>query len=181
MRTCGECSLCCQLLYVPEVDKPAGEWCRHCKPGQGGCGIYEQRPPVCRDWICQWLNGNLPDYWYPLRSKLVLDNPPGTSILRIFVHPDCPDRWQEEPYYGDIHMLVRKFKKTLIMRRHKATLYLYPDLDIGTQLLINDRDRERFNPEPEIEEDEDEALYRVWYEAVCDDIWVDRAFKEIST
>jgi hypothetical protein len=29
--------------------------------------------------------------------------------------------------------------------------------------------------EQNAEEDEDEALYRVWYEAVCDDIWADRA------
>ncbi len=48
-RSCGACSMCC---YVPPIDEPeikkeANVWCRHCRPGHGGCSIYEQRPASC--------------------------------------------------------------------------------------------------------------------------------------
>jgi uncharacterized protein len=104
-RTCGDCSLCCLLLDVPEVNKPKDGWCRHCRPGQGGCGIYNKRPDVCRNWTCLWLAGSMPDYWYPLRSKLVLDRHPG--ILRVFTHPEHPDQWRAEPYHSELKALAR--------------------------------------------------------------------------
>ena len=34
-RECGSCSLCCKVYNVPEIEKPAGKWCRHCTPGKG--------------------------------------------------------------------------------------------------------------------------------------------------
>jgi hypothetical protein len=181
LRVCGDCSLCCLLLHVPEVNKPKTGWCQHCRPGQGGCSIYEKRPPVCRRYACLWLDGTMPDYWQPDQSKIVLDLELSRErgILRVVVHPDYSDRWREEPYYQDIKMMVRKFKQTLILRPRKATIYLEPDLDIETQLQINYNDRKRLNPEFEIEEDEDEALYRAWNEAVLDDILTDQRMKEV--
>lgn len=106
-RACGDCSLCCLLLHVPEVQKPVDGWCRHCRPGKGGCSIYDRRPPVCRNWTCLWLAGSLPDYWAPLQSKLVLDRNPGESLVRVFVHPEHPDRWREKPYHGELRALAR--------------------------------------------------------------------------
>jgi hypothetical protein len=38
-RSCGECSLCCYLLDVPQAGKARRSWCPHCKPGKGGCTI----------------------------------------------------------------------------------------------------------------------------------------------
>ncbi len=54
MSECGTCTLCCKLMYIPELDKPAGEWCKHVDP-QKGCKIYEDRPNVCRGFECVWL------------------------------------------------------------------------------------------------------------------------------
>ena len=53
-RSCGTCTLCCKLLQVPEVEKPLGEWCRHCDKGVG-CTIYAERPQRCRDFFCGYL------------------------------------------------------------------------------------------------------------------------------
>ena len=53
-RTCGGCSLCCKLLPVKEIGKPAGQRCRHQKFGKG-CTIYARRPGSCRFWSCAWL------------------------------------------------------------------------------------------------------------------------------
>jgi hypothetical protein len=49
-----ECTLCCRLMDVDELDKPADKWCEHCQVGTG-CRIYEDRPKTCRGWSCQWL------------------------------------------------------------------------------------------------------------------------------
>jgi hypothetical protein len=110
-RRCGECSLCCRLLDVQEL-KPTGEWCPHCKPGAGGCTIYQKRPPVCRNYACAWLmNSELNDLWFPAYARIVVDGAyypdqePTSAInamMRFHVCPHTPDRWREEPYYGVI-------------------------------------------------------------------------------
>jgi hypothetical protein len=44
-RACGDCTLCCKVMAIEALAKPAGSWCRHCKPGQG-CAIYAERPAI---------------------------------------------------------------------------------------------------------------------------------------
>lgn len=53
-RVCGNCQLCCQLLPVEELDKPALKRCRHQKHAKG-CSIYAERPLSCAIWNCRWL------------------------------------------------------------------------------------------------------------------------------
>src|SRR5262249_6364064 len=61
-RECGECSACCKVLDVLELDKPAHQWCKHCRPGRGGCLIYDRRPTICRVFACAWLiDENVPE------------------------------------------------------------------------------------------------------------------------
>jgi hypothetical protein len=110
-RQCGACSMCCLLLHVPEAQKPRAGWCPHCRPGKGGCNIYDQRPNICRVYACMWLvNQAIPDYWAPLRSKMVLDFHHDAEmrfpVLRVHVHPKHPNRWREEPYHSDIRRMA---------------------------------------------------------------------------
>ncbi|MDD3289118.1 MAG: YkgJ family cysteine cluster protein [Alphaproteobacteria bacterium] len=53
-RECDGCSICCRLPGIedPELSKPPYVSCEHC--GSGGCGIYESRPKICREWFCLW-------------------------------------------------------------------------------------------------------------------------------
>ncbi len=53
-RPCGDCVACCQVLNIAEPDmvKPADQMCMHCTGT--GCGIYDTRPTVCREWNCVW-------------------------------------------------------------------------------------------------------------------------------
>lgn len=51
---CGSCTLCCDLLKIPEVDSDYGELCKHCDLNKG-CKIYEDRPEACREFECCWL------------------------------------------------------------------------------------------------------------------------------
>lgn len=49
--TCGECTLCCTLCEVKDINKPAGEPCKHCA---SNCVIYDARPQGCRDFTCAY-------------------------------------------------------------------------------------------------------------------------------
>ena len=104
-RTCGKCSMCCHLLDIPELSKPANRWCEYCKPGHGGCGVYETRPEVCEKFKCLWLEGWLTqDYWQPQKARMVAfgSTDDGVPVLKIQVDAQQPNRWREEPYWSQI-------------------------------------------------------------------------------
>ena len=52
---CGDCTLCCTLFIVEELDKPAGSACEHCAVN---CSIYNNRPQSCRDLKCAYIQMN---------------------------------------------------------------------------------------------------------------------------
>ena len=54
MKSCGDCGLCCKIMGVTALEKPAGRWCRHFGKTTG-CAIYEDRPNDCRVFNCLWL------------------------------------------------------------------------------------------------------------------------------
>lgn len=107
-RQCGSCSMCCKVLGVPEVKKDHA-WCPHVALPGGGCKIYTNRPERCRDFHCQWLiDGRHPDYWFPAKSKIVIDAriKDGTKYVVFIVDPAYPGRWREEPYFSDIKTIA---------------------------------------------------------------------------
>lgn len=104
-RQCGGCTLCCKLLPVRELDKGAGERCRHQVTGKG-CRVYgsARMPPSCRLWSCAWLTGAdvgsrpdrahyvvdiMPDY------VTVVDNATGDrrplQVVQVWIDPKFPD------------------------------------------------------------------------------------------
>jgi hypothetical protein len=90
-------------MGVPEV-KERHKWCPHCSPGCG-CIIYEDRPAPCRQFNCRWLaDGTVPDYWFPARSKIVIDiqENNGKFVMCFIVDMAYPARWREEPWLSDI-------------------------------------------------------------------------------
>lgn len=88
-RACGPCTLCCRVLEIQVLDKPAGVLCRH-NTGTG-CGIYRDRPEVCARWNCLWRRIDaLPDGLRPDRSGVMFslesrspasDAPDGACIV----------------------------------------------------------------------------------------------------
>ncbi|MDB5386590.1 MAG: zinc/iron-chelating protein [Planctomycetaceae bacterium] len=54
---CGDCTACCTVLAVTELNKPMRLSCSHiCRDG---CRIYLDRPTGCRQFNCLWLRGAL--------------------------------------------------------------------------------------------------------------------------
>ncbi len=54
VNRCGECTACCSVLAIEELDKPEYEDCKHLS--SAGCEIYESRPPVCQRFECMYLS-----------------------------------------------------------------------------------------------------------------------------
>jgi hypothetical protein len=74
-RTCGACTVCCVIpaIDAPDLQKQTSVACTNC--GQkGGCGIYETRPNVCREYFCYWrYKTNLGDAWRPDLSGIFIN------------------------------------------------------------------------------------------------------------
>ncbi|MBR0869257.1 hypothetical protein JQ633_02720 [Bradyrhizobium tropiciagri] len=99
-RRCGDCTLCCKVMAIEELAKPANAWCRHCKPGRG-CVIYDDRPAECRSFSCVWLiNQLLEDHWRPNKSKLVLTT--SEDGIEVRCDPGVPDAWRREPFRSEL-------------------------------------------------------------------------------
>jgi hypothetical protein len=129
-KSCGSCTLCCKLFPVPELEKPAGVWCRHIAQGRG-CGIHETRPPVCRAFDCQWLfNPDLGPEWKPERCKFVLSIYPGSNSLVVTSDPGAPRAWAREPFIGELRRwagaALAQGDCVLVFERERASVLL-PD------------------------------------------------------
>lgn len=75
-RVCGDCQLCCKLVPVPTISKPAGAKCQHQRASKG-CMIYADRPFACRTWTCRWLSDPTTTMLRrPDRSHFVVDVSP---------------------------------------------------------------------------------------------------------
>ena len=125
-RMCGKCSLCCKLNKIAVLDKPTGKWCIHCKIGSG-CTIYADRPEICREYRCLYLmDPNLPEYWYPLHSHMLLQSGSGPDVMIVLVDPARPDAWRREPY----NEMIRGYAKTLCPRGGKVLVKIGPCIHV---------------------------------------------------
>lgn len=101
-RHCGDCGLCCKLLAVEELHKPARQWCPAFKAGRG-CSIHGRHPVECRSFHCLWrLQAALGDAWQPSRARFVLYFTGDGDRLVIDVDPGFPAAWQARPYADTI-------------------------------------------------------------------------------
>jgi hypothetical protein len=85
-RQCGDCQLCCKLLPVQGVKKPAGTVCQFQKFHKG-CTVYHtpKMPFECGTWNCRWLvNDDAADLSRPDRSHYVIDLMPDFVTLREY-------------------------------------------------------------------------------------------------
>ncbi|MBV8923780.1 MAG: hypothetical protein JOZ74_00285 [Bradyrhizobium sp.] len=129
-RACGDCTLCCKVMAIEQLAKPAAQWCRHCKPGHG-CQIYHDRPVECRQFNCLWLiDERFGPHWKPNKSKLVLT----TSADGIEVRCDstAPDAWRKEPFQREIRALAAAGEA------HDVTMLVI----IGSRMILVATDRE---------------------------------------
>jgi hypothetical protein len=107
-RKCGDCTLCCKLVPVKELDKPASTRCKHQRQFRG-CLVYhsDEMPFSCSLWNCRWLvNNDTADLSRPDRSHCVIDIMPDfiiamendkkiqIQVVQIWVDANWPDAWK---------------------------------------------------------------------------------------
>lgn len=93
-RECGSCTLCCRVIGVNVLNKPANIWCEHCDP-RSGCQIYEGRPDECRDFMCVWLTDERLGNWArPDKVHVVLTKTHGGNFQPV-CDPNYPMAWRE--------------------------------------------------------------------------------------
>jgi hypothetical protein len=134
-RECGDCSLCCKLLVVAELDKPQNIWCRHLKMGTG-CGIYATRPESCREFYCRWMeDATLGPEWKPSKSKMMLAHL-AEHQLSVHVDPGATGVWRKEPYFSHLSAMAKSgLKNNAILKimDNGRTFVLLPNrvVDLG--------------------------------------------------
>ena len=69
-----QCGLCCKVMAIKELRKPAGEWCRHWDKSHG-CNVHglESYPQECRDFNCMYVmtEKHIPEL-FPKKIKVVI-------------------------------------------------------------------------------------------------------------
>jgi len=100
-RPCGDCNMCCTAPAIEETtlssdtqrgDFPAKPACQACEhSGAGGCGIYEKRPSVCKNYICLWAMGLIPAKHYPMKRGVAWTYQPDQQGGGIILMGHCLD------------------------------------------------------------------------------------------
>jgi hypothetical protein len=132
-RECGACNMCCKVYTFPEINKPAGVWCKYCRPGKG-CTIHDDLPGQCRDFFCLWMtDGTMPDEWRPDRARFVLTVYPGNGFVYGQVDLGSPGAWRKPPYYQRLHAMAKTLleqKRHLLMFVGDQATLVMPDEDV---------------------------------------------------
>ena len=84
-RSCGECTACCVITTIPELEKKAYTPCGNLQPfnGHGSCGVYKHRPTACRKFNCWWVQGHGPSDLRPDKSGVMAHmHKNGTLVLQ---------------------------------------------------------------------------------------------------
>jgi len=143
-RPCGDCTLCCRVLPVAELEKPAGIWCQHAMGGKG-CAIYADRPFSCSAWSCLWAaTKEWPEELQPRRSHVIFDmmtdsvalrnNVTGESqersVIQLWVDPRFPNAYRAPIVRRAIEEIARMFGMATLVRigSWEAFLVLAPGL-----------------------------------------------------
>jgi hypothetical protein len=132
-RSCGSCTLCCKLMFVPELNKPADVMCSYAAAGKG-CTIHERRPGFCHQYFCGWrLDPNIDALWKPEISGFLLSINLYYGALMVMVDPERPLAWKMQPYHGRLRewsaRAFKENKRIVAMVAGEATVVL-PDRDV---------------------------------------------------
>lgn len=131
-RSCGGCTMCCKVMEVEALAKPAMQWCAHCTPG-AGCKIYDDRPTECRAFLCEYLlTPHMPEFWAPARSRMVIVANKVNGGIAVHVDPSRKDAWRKQPYYGELKAWAATLyaqKRYLIVLQGGDVIAVMPNAD----------------------------------------------------
>lgn len=127
-RRCNECTLCCKLLPVPQLQKPANTRCAFQRAGKG-CTLHQspRYPSHCSIWACAWLSGAdlpRPDRAHyvvdPLIDFIELEHPAAgrvrIDVVQVWVDPRHPDAHRDPALRAYLAAAALKFNRAALVR-----------------------------------------------------------------
>ncbi len=122
--------MCCQVLDIDELKKPAGLLCPNCHI-TGGCKIYADRPEVCRDYECLWLTErSLPVTLKPDRIGTIFMEDPDSDDYQAVCDPKRPQAWRNPLVFR--HLLMKaKEGRTVIAKSGTMAWRIYESGEIA--------------------------------------------------
>jgi hypothetical protein len=136
--------LCCKVLKVEGLGKPAGAQCAHCTVGSG-CGIYNTRPQECRLFNCRFLeDAALREEWRPSKSKIVVTVTSDRQRIGAHVDPDRPGAWRREPFYSTFKSWARDLAShpdrvgQMYVAIGKHMIVILPDRNVDVGIVEDD-------------------------------------------
>ena len=82
MNECGDCSVCCNIFTIKELNKKEKTNCSHLC--ESGCKIYSTRPRACSSFECVFLKSDWPVELRPDKSGVIIANYPfGYQAIRL--------------------------------------------------------------------------------------------------
>lgn len=171
-KTCGTCSICCKIVAVKDLAKPAHQWCVHNVPRKG-CGIWGAHPEVCKVWQCGWiLMPQLDDRWKPESCGFIIRTRFQIQQLVIDVEPSKPNSWRREPFLSTIHRWAQNSLATgqqivVCIGRRQIAIFAEEDIDVGElpegeeAVLAYERNGDMVRPVVLIKAEEGETLRKI--------------------
>ncbi|MBS0383914.1 MAG: YkgJ family cysteine cluster protein [Proteobacteria bacterium] len=139
-RSCDGCTMCCKLMKISVLEKPAFVWCKHCDIGKG-CSIYADRPEVCRDFYCAYRHSaDLGEEWRPSDCKMVVNYEDVRNRINVAVDPSRKGLWRQSPYIEQIKiwaMNALRQRGHLIVWEGADAIVVLPDREVNFGPLGN--------------------------------------------
>ena len=82
-KECGDCTLCCMVLPIHQVQSPPSVMCQHCTI-ESKCNIYDTRPEACKNFNCEWiLDETMSDDLRPDKTGVIFEKITNTIYLSL--------------------------------------------------------------------------------------------------
>lgn len=124
VNECGDCTFCCFLLPIPELDKPHSKWCPECEVGKG-CASYETRPGSCKEFNCLWVTSGTDASLRPDKCKVMLEPVRGSRTILAISHPKRPDAWKSGSIRRVLHALMESGTPVVVTSYSKAQKHVF--------------------------------------------------------
>jgi hypothetical protein len=129
------------VLRVDDLQKLGGRDCVH-QRGPEGCGIYTERPAICRGYQCLWLQGGLEDDERPDATRGVVDLETRGLSVNLLIHEADTGAFDSSP---QLQAIAARHRSSMPVRIRDSADVL--DADRPFRVLLPDGVEQRIEGE----------------------------------